>query len=84
MTDMTTRFRVHNYIIDTWMEEGTIPTCAWHNGRRFWNSDDINQLIKGDMIRLPITKTLKAEKKDLDLFPIAILTCLAIVLINSF
>ena len=47
MRDMTTRFRVRDYVIETWMEEGVFPECTWFNRRRYWNSDDINALIAG-------------------------------------
>jgi len=45
--DITRRFRIHNYILETWMEEGLIPQCVWHNRRRYWSSDDFNALIAG-------------------------------------
>ena len=34
-TYITRRFRVHDYVIETWMEEGLIPQCVWRNGRRY-------------------------------------------------
>ena len=46
-TDITRRFRVRDFVIDTWMEEGLIPQCVWCNGHRFWSSNDINALIAG-------------------------------------
>lgn len=45
--DFTRRFRVHDYVVETWMEEGLIPQCVWRNGRRYWNSNDLNALIAG-------------------------------------
>ena len=52
-TYITRRFRVHDYVIETWMEEGLIPQCVWRNGRRYWNSDDINALIAGCPVTFP-------------------------------
>lgn len=52
-TKITRRFRVHDYIIETWMEEGLIPQCVWRNGRRYWSSDDINALIAGCPVTFP-------------------------------
>ena len=56
-TDITRRFRVHDYVVDTWMLEGVIPRCAWRNGHRYWSSDEINTLIAG----CPITIIVEAE-----------------------
>ena len=53
MHDLTTRFRVRDYVIETWMQEGLIPQCVWFNGRRYWNSDDINTLITGCTVVVP-------------------------------
>jgi len=39
------------------MIEGLIPQCVWHNGRRYWNADDINALIVG----CPTTNSLDAS-----------------------
>ena len=47
ITDITRRFRVRDFVIETWMFEGLIPQCVWRNGHRFWSSDDINALIAG-------------------------------------
>ena len=47
MREVTRRFRVHDYVVQTWMEEGLFPECTWFNRRRYWNSDDINDLIAG-------------------------------------
>ena len=52
MRDATRRFRVHDYVIETWMEEGVFPECTWFNRRRYWNSDDINALIAGCPVNL--------------------------------
>jgi len=52
MTEITRRFRVRDFVIDTWMLEGIIPECAWRNGRRYWSSNDINSLIAGCTIKL--------------------------------
>jgi len=46
-TDMTRRFRVRDFVIDTWMQEELIPQCAWRNGHRYWSRNDINALIAG-------------------------------------
>ena len=54
ITDITRRFRVHDFVIDTWMMEGLIPECVWRNGRRYWSSDDINALIAGCPIAAPM------------------------------
>ena len=55
-TKITRRFRVHDYVIETWMEEGLIPQCVWRNGRRFWSSNEINALIAG----CPVTFSMEA------------------------
>jgi|LauGreDrversion4_2_1035121.scaffolds.fasta_scaffold13197_3 hypothetical protein len=68
VTAMNTYFRVHNYIIKTWFEEGITTTCVWRNGRRFWSGDDINKLIEGGMIRLPSGKSLEAEGEGQDFY----------------
>ena len=47
MREVTRRFRVHDYVVQTWIEEGLFPECTWFNRRRYWNSDDINTLIAG-------------------------------------
>lgn len=52
-TKLTRRFRVRDYVIETWMEEGLIPKCVWHNRRRYWSSDDINALIAGCPVNFP-------------------------------
>jgi hypothetical protein len=51
--DFTRRFRVHDYVVETWMIEGLIAQCVWRNGRRYWNSNDLNALIAGCPITLP-------------------------------
>lgn len=53
ITDITRRFRVRDFVIETWMLEGVIPQCTWHNGRRYWSSDDINALIAGCPVTFP-------------------------------
>jgi len=53
ITDITRRFRVHDYVIDTWMQEGLIPQCVWSKGHRYWSSNEINALIAGCSIELP-------------------------------
>ena len=52
-TELTRRFRVRDYVIATWMEEGLIPQCVWRNRRRYWSSDDINALIAGCPVTFP-------------------------------
>lgn len=47
ITDITRRFRVRDFVIETWMLEGLIPQCVWRNGHRYWSSDEINALIAG-------------------------------------
>jgi len=47
ITDITRRFRVCDFVIETWMFEGLIPQCVWRNGHRYWCSDEINALIAG-------------------------------------
>ena len=47
ITDITRRFRVCDFVIETWMFEGLIPQCVWRNGHRYWSSDEINALIAG-------------------------------------
>lgn len=57
ITDVTRRFRIHDYVVETWMEEGILPGCVWRNGRRYWSSDDINALIAGCPIAFPKAKS---------------------------
>lgn len=53
ITDITRRFRVRDFVIETWMLEGLIPQCVWRNGHRYWSSNDINALIAGCPVTLP-------------------------------
>jgi len=62
ITGITRRFRVHDFVIDTWMMEGLIPECVWRNGRRYWSSDDINALIAGCPIAAPIEAASSIRK----------------------
>ena len=74
-TYITRRFRVHDYVIETWMEEGLIPQCVWRNGRRYWSSDEINALIAG----CPVT-SLSRQHHPLGSFH-AVLLCSIISLV---
>jgi hypothetical protein len=60
--DMTRRFRVRIHAIERWMEEGLIPQCVWRNGYRYWSSDDINALITGCPVALPVQAASSIEK----------------------
>jgi hypothetical protein len=60
--DMTRRFRVHDFVIETWMFEGLIPQCVWRNGRRYWSSDEINALIAGCPVTLPVQASSSIKK----------------------
>ena len=53
ITGITRRFRVRDYVIETWMLDGLIPQCIWRNGRRYWSSDEINALIAGCPVTFP-------------------------------
>ena len=53
ITDITRRFRVRDFVIETWMLDGLIPQCVWRNGHRYWSSNDINTLIKGCPVTVP-------------------------------
>lgn len=50
LTELTRRFRVLGTDLDTWCKEGTLPEPLWINGRRYWQSDQLNQLIRGCVI----------------------------------
>jgi hypothetical protein len=62
ITDITRRFRVHDFVIETWMLEGLIPQCVWRNGYRYWSSDDINALIAGCPVTLPVQASSSIKK----------------------
>jgi hypothetical protein len=60
--DMTCRFRVRIHTIETWMDEGLIPQCVWRNGHRYWSSDEINALIAGCPVTLPVQASSSIKK----------------------
>jgi len=60
--DMTCRFRVRIHTIETWMDEGLIPQCVWRNGHRYWSSDEINALIAGCTVTLPVQASSSIKK----------------------
>lgn len=60
--DMTRRFRVRIHAIETWIEEGLIPECVWRNGYRYWSSDEINKLITGCPVILPVKEESSISK----------------------
>lgn len=62
ITDITRRFRVRDFVIETWMFEGLIPQCEWRNGHRYWSSDDINALIAGCPITFPLEAASSIKK----------------------
>ena len=47
LTELTRRFRVLDTDLDTWCKEGILPEPLWINSRRYWQSDQLNQLIRG-------------------------------------
>ena len=47
LTELTRRFRVLDTDLDTWCKEGILPEPLWINGRRYWQSDQLNKLIRG-------------------------------------
>lgn len=47
ITEVTRYFRVLNTDLETWCEEGVLPPPVWMNGRRYWSSNDLNDLIDG-------------------------------------
>jgi hypothetical protein len=47
ITDITRRFRVRDAHLDTWVREGVLPEPFWIKGRRYWDSNQINNLIAG-------------------------------------
>ena len=47
---MTKRFRVLDTHLETWVKEGVLPAPVWMNGRRHWESNQINQLIAGCLV----------------------------------
>lgn len=49
---MTKRFRVVDTHLESWVEEGVLPAPVWMNGRRQWESNQINQLIAGCLVNL--------------------------------
>jgi hypothetical protein len=62
ITAITRRFRVRDFVIETWMLEGLIPQCVWRNGRRYWNSDEINALIAGCPFSVPVEAASSIKK----------------------
>ena len=84
MRDMTTRFRVYDERIRSWMDEGLIPACVWHNGYRYWKSDDINALIAGCPVNFAPAAASSIQKFSrrhfsLDLLPNAIAFAAAMI-----
>ena len=47
---MTKRFRVLDTHLETWVKEGVIPAPIWMNGRKHWDSNQINELITGCLV----------------------------------
>ena len=47
LTELTRRFRVLDTDLETWRKEGILPEPLWINGRRYWQSDQLNKLIRG-------------------------------------
>ena len=62
ITDITRRFRVRDFVIETWMLDGLIPQCVWRNGHRYWSSDEINALIAGCPIAAPMEAASSIKK----------------------
>ena len=62
ITGITRRFRVRDFVIETWMLEGLIPQCIWRNGRRYWSSDALNDLIAGCPIAAPMEAASSIKK----------------------
>lgn len=62
ITDITRRFRVRDFVIETWMLEGLIPQCVWRDGHRYWSSNDINALIAGCPITLRVQASSSIKK----------------------
>jgi len=62
ITHLTRYFRVRDFVLETWMLEGTLPQCVWRNGRRYWSSDDINALIAGCPVSLPVQASSSIKK----------------------
>jgi hypothetical protein len=62
ITHLTRHFRVRDFVLETWMLEGTLPQCVWRNGRRYWSSDDINALIAGCPLTLPVQASSSIKK----------------------
>jgi hypothetical protein len=60
LTELTRRFRVLDTDLDTWRKEGILPEPLWINGRRYWKSDQLNQLIRGCVIG-----TANPDQKDI-------------------
>lgn len=61
ITDITRRFRVMDTDIETWSKEGFFPRPQWINGRKHWNSNQINQLIGGCQLTLSSSNECKAQ-----------------------
>ncbi len=68
LTELTRYLRVRDIVLDSWCKEGILPEPLWVKGRRYWQSDELNALFLGCVIK-PISanskhswfeKTLKA------------------------
>jgi hypothetical protein len=62
ITDMTRRFRVLDFVIDTWILEGLIPEPISLKGNRYWKSDEINSLIAGCPVTFPLEAASSIRK----------------------
>jgi hypothetical protein len=50
IADIMRRFRIHDYVVDTWMLEVVIPRCVLRNGHRYWSGNELNALIGGCLV----------------------------------
>lgn len=81
ITDITRGYKIFDRDIDTWMSEGWFPRCVWINGRRYWESNSLNEFLSGSEVDLPRDSS---NRCDLSIFNFVVsLTC-GIILVFSF
>ena len=64
ITDVTRRFRVNTFVVDTWVMEGLFPEFSCINGTRYWDSNEVNKLIPGSPVHFPKQQTISEKTEN--------------------
>ena len=83
MTKVTRAYRIHDYQIDAWIQEGWFPAYQWCNGRRYWDSNTFNNFVMGSTITPKTALRNSTSSAKIDLLPY-LLSGIALIVFSIF